>query len=96
MAYICLRHQSMKAWTIDRICDLSTEEEPLTLRELDPPAPQGNDVLLRVIGCGVCHTELDEIEGRTPPPEFPVIPGHQVVGTVIDKGPDCKLLAIGC
>jgi propanol-preferring alcohol dehydrogenase len=39
-----------------------------------------------VTACGVCHTELDEIEGRTPPPRLPVIPGHQVVGRVADAG----------
>lgn len=39
-------------------------------------------MLLRVTRCGVCHTELDEIEGRTPPPRLPVVLGHQVVGLV--------------
>jgi propanol-preferring alcohol dehydrogenase len=43
--------------------------------------------LLKVHTCGVCHTELDEIEGRTPPPRLPVIPGHQVVGVVEMTGP---------
>ena len=33
--------------------------------------------------CGVCHTELDEIEGRTAPPALPVIPGHEIVGRVV-------------
>ena len=45
----------------------------------DPVAAAG-EILVRVSTCGVCHTELDEIEGRTPPPRLPVIPGHQVVG----------------
>jgi propanol-preferring alcohol dehydrogenase len=39
--------------------------------------------LIKVSTCGVCHTEIDEIEGRTPPLVYPVIPGHQVVGTVV-------------
>jgi propanol-preferring alcohol dehydrogenase len=43
-------------------------------------------VLVRVSVCGVCHTELDEIEGRTPPPRLPVIPGHQIVGRVAEVG----------
>ena len=43
-------------------------------------------MLLRVSACGVCHTELDEIEGRTPPPRYPVIPGHQVIGRVEKTG----------
>lgn len=55
---------------------------PLTLVEAPLPEPAAGQVLIRVRACGVCHTELDEIEGRTPPPHLPVIPGHQVVGTV--------------
>ena len=43
-------------------------------------------MLIKVAACGVCHTELDEIEGRTPPPELPVILGHQVVGVVEEVG----------
>jgi propanol-preferring alcohol dehydrogenase len=43
-------------------------------------------VLIRISACGVCHTELDEIEGRTPPPRLPVIPGHQAVGVVEKTG----------
>ena len=43
-------------------------------------------MLIRVSCCGVCHTELDEIEGRTPPPRLPVILGHQVVGRVVETG----------
>jgi propanol-preferring alcohol dehydrogenase len=44
--------------------------------------PGDHEIRIRVAACGVCHTELDEIEGRTPPPRFPIIPGHQVVGQV--------------
>jgi propanol-preferring alcohol dehydrogenase len=50
------------------------------------PEPGDHEILLRVTACGVCHTELDEIEGRTPPPVLPVIPGHQVVGRVERRG----------
>jgi len=59
---------------------------PLELVELPIPEPGEGEILIRVSACGVCHTELDEIEGRTPPPRFPVIPGHQVVGRVEKKG----------
>jgi propanol-preferring alcohol dehydrogenase len=51
--------------------------------------------LLKVLACGVCHTELDEIEGRTPPAVFPVIPGHQVIGMVESIGPGVKTLKPG-
>ena len=72
----------MKAWVIDKICDLNKESKPLKLVKLPKPVPQEGELLIRVSACGVCHTEIDEIEGRTPPPVFPVIPGHQVVGRV--------------
>ena len=58
----------------------------LTLREVPTPVPGPGELLLRVAACGVCHTELDEIEGRTPPPQLPVIPGHQVIGYVVSVG----------
>ena len=45
------------------------------------------EILLAVSACGVCHTELDEIEGRTPPPLLPVVPGHEIVGRVAARGP---------
>jgi alcohol dehydrogenase, propanol-preferring len=72
----------MKAWIIDKISDLTKENQPLKLTEIPEPVPRNGELLIKVKACGVCHTELDEIEGRTPPPEFPVVPGHQVVGIV--------------
>ncbi|HEY5982172.1 MAG TPA: zinc-binding alcohol dehydrogenase family protein [Anaerolineales bacterium] len=56
---------------------------PLEYAEVADPEPAANELLIRVTACAVCHTELDEIEGRTPPPNLPVIPGHQVVGTLM-------------
>jgi propanol-preferring alcohol dehydrogenase len=44
--------------------------------------------LIKVSVCGVCHTELDEIEGRTPPPSLPIVPGHEVIGRVAELGKD--------
>ncbi len=72
----------MKAWVIEKISDLSKESKPLKLVELQKPEPKQGELLIKVHVCGICHTEIDEIEGRTPPPEFPVVPGHQIVGTV--------------
>ena len=72
----------MKAWVIEKIKDLNKEEEPLKQVELPKPKPKTGELLIKIHVCGICHTELDEIEGRTPPPEFPVVPGHQVVGIV--------------
>jgi len=71
----------MKAMVIARTGRL--EDTPLELRDVPQPAPAVGEILIKVSVCGVCHTELDEIEGRTPPPKLPMIPGHQVVGTVV-------------
>jgi alcohol dehydrogenase, propanol-preferring len=81
----------MKALVIDRITDLTRDKEPLQPVDRPDPEPGPGQVLLQVLACGVCHTELDEIEGRTPPPRLPVVPGHQVVGRVVERGPGADL-----
>src|SRR5215510_3003176 len=72
----------MKAMLLREITSLKQNPTPLSFEETSDPTLNEGEVLLRVTRCGVCHTELDEIEGRTPPPHFPVILGHQVVGIV--------------
>jgi len=76
----------MKAMVLTRISDLRDDRNPLEMREVADPVPGEREVLLRVLACGVCHTELDEIEGRTPPPRLPIIPGHQAVGRIEETG----------
>ena len=77
----------MKAMLLDRIASLADNPVPLRLADWPIPEPGDGEVLIRVSACGVCHTELDEIEGRTPPPRMPVILGHQAVGRVELLGP---------
>lgn len=85
----------MKAMLLERIVDLETERRPLRLAEVAVPEPSQGQLLIRVSACGVCHTELDEIEGRTPPPRLPVVLGHQVVGRVETAGPGVSRFAPG-
>ncbi len=85
----------MRAMQINRICRLDETAEPLVRVDAPMPSPGDKQLLVRVSVCGVCHTELDEIEGRTPPPVLPVIPGHQVVGTVEETGDGCRRFAKG-
>ena len=76
----------MKAMVLKEIGSMEKNKAPLRLVDLSIPEPGGKEVLIRVSRCGVCHTELDEVEGRTPPPRLPVILGHQVVGRVEKEG----------
>lgn len=79
----------MRAMVLPGIAGFDENAAPLELVERPRPVPETGDVLIEVSVCGVCHTELDEIEGRTPPPAFPVIPGHEIVGRVAAAGPGC-------
>jgi propanol-preferring alcohol dehydrogenase len=76
----------MKAMLLHRVAPLRENPAPLELRTVPDPVPGAHDLLIHVSVCGVCHTEIDEIEGRTPPPRFPIIPGHQVVGRIVSMG----------
>ena len=78
----------MKAMILNEVSDLSQVERPLEEADFPVPEPDEGEIRIRVSACGVCHTEIDEIEGRTEPPSFPVVPGHQVVGTVDACGTD--------
>jgi len=76
-------------------CNLEENRTPLEMADLPTPVPGGRDILIRVSACGVCHTELDEIEGRTPPAHFPMVLGHQVIGRVEKSGIKAKALKVG-
>jgi alcohol dehydrogenase, propanol-preferring len=84
----------MKSMLLREITQLPQNLTPLTFSEIPEPTPEAGEVLLRVTACGVCHTELDEIEGRTPPPRLPVVLGHQVVGTVVEGVQSLQTLGI--
>ena len=85
----------MKAMLLNRIASLQDNPEPLTSVDIPVPEPAPDEVLIRINACGVCHTELDEIEGRTPPSVLPVIPGHEVIGRVAGKGDRVTRLELG-
>src|SRR5689334_25429194 len=76
----------MRSMILEQLGPVTSDSQPLKLVELPIPTPGANELLVRVSACGVCHTELDEIEGRTPPPRLPIILGHQVVGRVARLG----------
>ena len=85
----------MKAMVLSEISSFAENRAPLQMVDLPDPSPGKGEILVRISACGVCHTELDEIEGRTPPPRFPVVLGHQVVGKVIETGKGTDRLRSG-
>src|SRR3990167_11050885 len=97
----------MKAMILKNICEIKVEgrtpqtrnlvlkEDPLELVDLPVPKPGPKDLLIKIVACGVCRTELDQIEGRIAPAKLPVIPGHQPVGIVEDLGAAVTRFKVG-
>jgi alcohol dehydrogenase, propanol-preferring len=73
---------------------LNKPGQPLELVELPIPKPKEGELLIKVSVCGVCHTDLDEFEGRLAT-KLPVVPGHQVVGKVVELGKDVSKHKVG-
>jgi propanol-preferring alcohol dehydrogenase len=65
---------------------LDTPGTPLRATELPDPEPGPGQVLLRVLACGVCRTDLHIVDGELPKPALPLVPGHQIVGAVVEGG----------
>ena len=85
----------MKAMILNGVSNLKENRNPLTMVNIPVPVPKDMEVLIKISVCGVCHTELDEIEGRIAPIVFPVVPGHQVVGIVTELGTGTSKFKIG-
>lgn len=85
----------MRAMVMNAITRFGENPAPLDPVDLPEPVPGPEDLLVKVSACGVCHTEIDEIEGRTPPAFFPIVPGHQAVGRIVDMGPRVQGFVLG-
>ncbi len=85
----------MKSMRLHKLTRLASNPTPLLLEDVPVPRPKSGELLVKVAACGVCHTELDEIEGRTPPAELPIVLGHQVVGRVEVLGEQVTRFQIG-
>jgi propanol-preferring alcohol dehydrogenase len=79
----------MRAMILDR------QGEPLRLRSVPDPEPGNGQLLLRVHACGVCRTDLHVVDGDLTEPKLPLIPGHQIVGTVVRAGKGAARFSIG-
>ena len=74
---------------------LDAPGRPLRQTGLPLPAPGEGEVLLKVHACGVCRTDLHVLDGELPKPKLPLIPGHEIVGVVVDKGAQAERFVIG-
>lgn len=83
----------MKAMVVEKPAPIG--ERPLKPVELPVPEPQPGDVLIRVEVCAICRTDLHVVEGDLPPHRSPVVPGHQVVGEIVKRGPGTTRFALG-
>ena len=83
----------MDAWEVSQPGSLS--ENPLRRARAPIPDPAANEVLVRVIACGVCRTDLHVVMGDVPPHRRPVIPGHEIVGRIVSRGDDAQRFDLG-
>jgi alcohol dehydrogenase, propanol-preferring len=74
---------------------LDSPGNPLRVAEVPVPEPGREQVLLRVHACAVCRTDLHVVDGELPNPKLPLIPGHQIVGTVEEVGEQVERFAVG-
>jgi propanol-preferring alcohol dehydrogenase len=74
---------------------LERQRQPLRLAELPDPEPDAGQVLISVSACGVCRTDLHIVDGDLEKPKLPLVPGHQIVGTVIGRGEGAERFAAG-
>ncbi|HET9471135.1 MAG TPA: alcohol dehydrogenase catalytic domain-containing protein, partial [Usitatibacter sp.] len=74
---------------------LSRPGERLRLVELPIPRPGPGEILVEVAACGVCRTDLHILDGELPGGTLPIVPGHEIVGRVVERGPGTTLFAAG-
>src|SRR5579871_5368748 len=79
----------MRAMVLDR------PGQPLRAAELPVPTPGPDEVLLRVDACAVCRTDLHVVDGELPDPKLPLVPGHEIVGTIVARGAQVDRFRIG-
>lgn len=74
---------------------LDAQNQPLRLVELPRPTPADDQILLKVHACGVCRTDLHVIDGDLRQPRLPLVLGHEIVGTVVEKGAQVERFTLG-
>src|SRR5262249_18357799 len=84
-----VRRESMRAQLLTEI------GQPLRPARLPPPRPGPRQVLIKVHACAVCRTDLHVVNGELPSPKLPLVPGHEIVGTVVEAGERAERFRVG-
>ncbi len=74
---------------------LKAQRRPLRLVELPVPKPDAMQVLVKVTACAICRTDLHLVDGELTNPKLPLVPGHEIVGSIVEKGRGVKRFKIG-
>ena len=74
---------------------LTAVGHPLAASDVAPPRPGPGQVLIRVSACAVCRTDLHVVDGELPDPKLPLIPGHEIVGTIVERGAEVDRFQVG-
>lgn len=87
--------KTMKAWAVTKPGPIDGEQSPIKLVEKPVPTPKRGEVLVKVLTCGVCHTDLHVTEGDLPVHKENITPGHEIVGKVVACGPETQRFSLG-
>jgi propanol-preferring alcohol dehydrogenase len=74
---------------------MTAADRPLAATVVPDPKPEPRQLLIEVRACAVCRTDLHVLDGELPDPKLPLVPGHEIVGTVVEKGAETKNFAVG-
>lgn len=87
--------RTMKAWAVTTPGPIDGKKSPIEFTEKPVPTPKRGEVLVKVLTCGVCHTDLHVTEGDLPVHHEHVTPGHEIVGKVVGFGSETQRFKLG-
>jgi D-arabinose 1-dehydrogenase-like Zn-dependent alcohol dehydrogenase len=74
---------------------LARPKGPFSIEKIEYPSLHGDQVLVKVSTCGICHSDSMAVEGSFPGLKYPIVPGHEIAGSIEAKGPDAERLRVG-
>ncbi|MGA9452492.1 MAG: zinc-dependent alcohol dehydrogenase family protein [Verrucomicrobiia bacterium] len=74
---------------------LEAPRQPLRANDIPVPKPDATQVLVKVAACAVCRTDLHVLDGELPKPKLPLVPGHEIVGVIVERGKAVRRFKIG-